>query len=140
MEATRKAYKKKLAGDSEFSRPNGLYSKKDKTCESLNCQKDCSNRLNFVEALLFINLNIQNSLCEKYILDIFWSAQLSEYMVFIPAIMNTLSPNKYNLIDYILTISSHNYEIANIFFWQLTFLVNHNETKNLDFFQDQQNK
>lgn len=113
-----------------------LYSPRTHNCQQLMCNSNCQSDMSFIDAIKFLNKKINSQNCENYILDRFWSSDILEYICFLPVLINLLDPKKNNIRDYLITISRHNYEIANFFFWHLTFLIKYKNIHNQDFYQD----
>ena len=114
-----------------------LYKPRTHNCQELLCDHKCQETLSFSNSVYFINqYTLQNETCEKYVLDRLWDAEIEEYLCFFPIIIQNLSPLKKTLVDYLISTSSHNYQIANIFFWLLTYYINDTNNKCADFYQE----
>ena len=114
-----------------------LYSQKSHNCNKLLCSSRCKDTISFSSAVLFLNnSSLNHPKCEKYILDRLWDAEICEYLCYFPVIVKNLTPEKKILIDYLISTSTHNYEIANSFFWELTFMINTSSDHDNKFYEE----
>lgn len=113
-----------------------LYNPRKNYCKNLYCLENCKNSINFMDALVYLELNLKNSIIENYVLETLWTAELSEYQCFIHVLVNMIRPHKTNLLDYLISIASHNYEISNSFFWELSFRISNKNNVNYEFYDE----
>jgi hypothetical protein len=120
---------------------NILYSSKRYHCKNILCNVNCKEDFSFQNSIICICNGINNSICEKFVLDKLWEADLDEFLYYLPILINKINPSKKNLIDYIISISSHNYNIVNFVFWELSYIIYNNKIfnyciNNIDFYEN----
>lgn len=99
-----------------------LYSPRQTSCRSLQCDGQCRSQMSTEEAIIGLSSFPQHQVARNYLLDLLCSGTIKELCCYLPILVDMLRNDQYHgiLLDYLASISRRNYEFANFLFWELT--------------------